>query len=523
MSVKMKVKKGDLVQILSGKDRGKQGRVLEARPGERRVIVENLNLAKRHTRPRPIKDSSRMGGTQVVPGGIIDKPAPISVSNVMVVCPVCGNPTRVGVVETRRQGRDDPRSRLQARGLRPGDRQVSTMVAPTPETYVPRLKQRYDEEIRDRLKEELGLDSVMQTPRVTKITLNMGVGEAKTDAKALDAAIDELTLIAGQRAQVRRAKKSIASFKLREGMPVGAKVTLRGARMYEFLDRLATIALPRIRDFRGLDPGGLRRARELLHRYPRADHLPRDRLRPGSGDSGARRRDHDLGEVGRPRARASRRPRPAVRRREKGFVSGQEVARRQAEADAQAQGSGLLALQSLRPPACGVPEVRGLPDLPARARASGRDPRDDEVELVGGHVLTDPIADMLTRIRNANRALHESASMPTSQIKEEIARILKDEGYIKDFRVIETTDKKDKPLPYRTLVIELKFAKDRRRVITDLKRVSKPGRRVYARKDRLPRVLGGLGTAIMSTSSGIITSRQAAERGVGGEVIAFVW
>ena len=138
-------------------------------------------------------------------------------------------------------------------------------------------------------------------------------------------------------------------------------------------------------------------------------------------------------------------------------------------------------------------------------------------------MLTDPIADMLTRIRNANRALHESASMPTSQIKEEIARILKDEGYIKDFRIVETKDKKDQPLPYRTLVIELKFAKDRRRVITDLKRVSKPGRRVYARKDRLPRVLGGLGTAIMSTSTGIITSRQAAERGVGGEVIAFVW
>ena len=104
MSVKMKVKKGDLVQILSGKDRGKQGRVLEARPGERRVIVENLNLAKRHTRPRPIKDSSRMGGTQVVPGGIIEKPAPISVSNVMVVCPVCGNPTRVGVVDREVKG-----------------------------------------------------------------------------------------------------------------------------------------------------------------------------------------------------------------------------------------------------------------------------------------------------------------------------------------------------------------------------------------------------------------------------------
>ncbi len=94
----------------------------------------------------------------------------------------------------------------------------------------------------------------MQVPRISKITLNMGVGEAKTDAKALDAAIEELTTIAGQRAQVRQARKSIASFKLREGMSVGARVTLRGARMYEFLDRLVSIALPRIRDFRGLSP-----------------------------------------------------------------------------------------------------------------------------------------------------------------------------------------------------------------------------------------------------------------------------
>jgi large subunit ribosomal protein L5 len=131
---------------------------------------------------------------------------------------------------------------------------VSVAAAPAPETYVPRLKQRYEAEIRLRLQDELGLSTVMDVPRVEKVTLNMGVGEAKTDAKALDAAIDELTVIAGQRAQVRRAKKSIASFKLREGMPVGAKVTLRGARMYEFLDRLTSIALPRIRDFRGLDP-----------------------------------------------------------------------------------------------------------------------------------------------------------------------------------------------------------------------------------------------------------------------------
>ncbi|MGI8973936.1 MAG: 50S ribosomal protein L5 [Gaiella sp.] len=122
------------------------------------------------------------------------------------------------------------------------------------ETIVPRLRQRYDEEIAPALLDELALDSAMRVPRVTKITLNMGVGDAKTDAKALDAAIDELSTIAGQRAQVRKARKSIASFKLREGMAVGARVTLRGAKMYEFLDRLVSIALPRIRDFRGLNP-----------------------------------------------------------------------------------------------------------------------------------------------------------------------------------------------------------------------------------------------------------------------------
>jgi large subunit ribosomal protein L5 len=121
-------------------------------------------------------------------------------------------------------------------------------------TYVPRLKQRYEQELRGRLKDELDLSTVMQVPRVTKITLNMGVGEGKTDAKALDSAIEELSTIAGQRAQLRRARTSIAGFKIRTGMPIGARVTLRGARMWEFLDRLISIALPRIRDFRGLNP-----------------------------------------------------------------------------------------------------------------------------------------------------------------------------------------------------------------------------------------------------------------------------
>jgi large subunit ribosomal protein L5 len=126
---------------------------------------------------------------------------------------------------------------------------MSTVEAPTP-----RLKERYFDEIRPALQESLGLSSMMAVPRITKITLNMGVGEAKTNAKALDDAAEQLAIIAGQRPVITRAKNSIAGFKLREGMPIGCKVTLRGDRMYEFLDRLTTIALPRIRDFRGINP-----------------------------------------------------------------------------------------------------------------------------------------------------------------------------------------------------------------------------------------------------------------------------
>jgi large subunit ribosomal protein L5 len=120
--------------------------------------------------------------------------------------------------------------------------------------YSPRLKDRFDGEIRDKLREQFGYSSVMKVPRVEKITVNMGVGDAKVNARALDRAVDELTIITGQKAQITRAKKSIAGFKIREGMPIGTKVTLRGARMWEFLDRLVSIALPRIRDFRGLSP-----------------------------------------------------------------------------------------------------------------------------------------------------------------------------------------------------------------------------------------------------------------------------
>jgi len=117
-----------------------------------------------------------------------------------------------------------------------------------------RLKEKFFTEIVPQLKEEFGYRNVMEVPRVSKVTLNMGVGEAKTNAKLLDAAVEDLALISGQRPAITKARKSIASFKLREGMSIGCRVTLRGERMYEMIDRLVSIALPRIRDFRGISP-----------------------------------------------------------------------------------------------------------------------------------------------------------------------------------------------------------------------------------------------------------------------------
>jgi large subunit ribosomal protein L5 len=121
-------------------------------------------------------------------------------------------------------------------------------------TYVPRLKTRFREEVVSRLQRELGLDNPMQVPRLDRVVLNMGVGDALKDGRMLEAAVDDLTTITGQKPIITKARKSIAGFKLREGMAIGAKVTLRGDRMWEFIDRLVAIAIPRIRDFRGLNP-----------------------------------------------------------------------------------------------------------------------------------------------------------------------------------------------------------------------------------------------------------------------------
>jgi large subunit ribosomal protein L5 len=127
------------------------------------------------------------------------------------------------------------------------------MATPTTEKVVPRLKTRYRDEVAPELRKQFGYGNPMQIPGLVKIVVNMGVGDAARDAKLIDGAVRDLTVITGQKPQVRRAKRSIAQFKLREGMPIGAKATLRGDRMWEFLDRLLSIALPRIRDFRGLD------------------------------------------------------------------------------------------------------------------------------------------------------------------------------------------------------------------------------------------------------------------------------
>jgi len=139
-----------------------------------------------------------------------------------------------------------------SRAAKAAPKEPSGPVRPTPEGYVPRLKQRYAEEVIPKLKKEFGIENVMAVPKIERISLNMGVGEAIQNIKVLDDAVEEMTALAGQKPTVTRAQKSIAAFKLREGMPIGARVTLRGDRMWEFLDRLISIALPRVRDFRGV-------------------------------------------------------------------------------------------------------------------------------------------------------------------------------------------------------------------------------------------------------------------------------
>src|SRR5215208_6667527 len=187
------IRKNDNVVVTTGKDRGKRGRVLKVLPEKNRVVIEGVDFIKRHTKPNPQRN---------IKGGIVEREASLHASNVQLVCPECSKMTRVGH-KVLADGR-------KVRICRKGE----------------------------------------------KVVINMGLGEATTNAKLADVGADELSRITGQKAMVRRSTKSIAQFKLRAGMPVGAMVTLRGERMYEFLDRLISIALPRVRDFRGVSPKG---------------------------------------------------------------------------------------------------------------------------------------------------------------------------------------------------------------------------------------------------------------------------
>ncbi len=132
--------------------------------------------------------------------------------------------------------------------------------------------------------------------------------------------------------------------------------------------------------------------------------------------------------------------------------------------------------------------------------------------------MTDPVADMLTRLRNANTAMHDDVSMPSSKVKEALAELLKKEGYIEDFSAADNTDR-----PGRTLTVTMKYSPERARIISGIKRISKPGLRVYTKSDNIPRVLGGLGVAVVSTSQGLMTDREARKRRMGGEILCFVW
>ena len=137
--------------------------------------------------------------------------------------------------------------------------------------------------------------------------------------------------------------------------------------------------------------------------------------------------------------------------------------------------------------------------------------------------MTDPIADMLTRLRNANQAYHDQVTMPYRKLKAGVAEILQQEGYITAWKVEDNTDEKGEPVVGKSLIIDLKYGRNRERSIAGVRRISKPGLRVYAKSTGLPKVLGGLGVAIISTSTGLLTDRQAHQKGVGGEVLAYVW
>jgi large subunit ribosomal protein L5 len=236
VKINVRIKKDDTVKVIAGRDKGKTGRVLNVDRIAGRVLVEGVSLVKRHTRPNPSRQ---------IKGGIAERESSIAISNVMIV-------TSGGVAAWPRGSATAPRPQaLRCAGSASRKRAAKFWIRRR-NVMAARLREVYLTKVVPALTQEFGYKNPMAVPKIEKISLNMGVGEATQNSKLIDGAVNELGQIAGQRPVITKARKSIAAFKLREGMAIGCAVTLRGDRMYEFLDRLVNVSLPRVRDFRGV-------------------------------------------------------------------------------------------------------------------------------------------------------------------------------------------------------------------------------------------------------------------------------
>ncbi len=265
----MWIKKNDTVVIIKGDDRGARGRVLrvvrdKTGGGAGRVVVEGVNRVYRHVR-RSQRNPQ---------GGRLSVEMPVAQSNVALLCPGCGSATRIarGSWTTARRNaiarsagnrsarscRRSPRGskRRKWKRMAKKSKEAPAEAKGPKKVPTPRLMERYFKEVVPNLRKKFSRTNVLSFPRLKKIVVNMGVGKAITEKKFIEEAVEAMKTIVGQKPVVTRSRLSIAGFKLREGQAVGCKVTLRGKRMYEFLDRLISLALPRVRDFRGLDPSG---------------------------------------------------------------------------------------------------------------------------------------------------------------------------------------------------------------------------------------------------------------------------
>ncbi len=390
----------------------------------------------------------------------------------------------------------------------------------------------------------------MQVPKLEKIVINQGVGAAVTDKKIIDIALEELTMITGQKAVQTMSKKDISNFKLRRKMPIGVKVTLRRDTMYEFLDRLVSVALPRIRDFKGINTKFDGRGNYTLGIteqiiFPEIDI---DKISKILGmeitfvTSANSMKKHlhycvNLGYHLKILKRTSYMAKESLKAREvkrKKLVEkfAAKRAKLKAEGDFQdSAGTPEFKSHPFAQPLQAYRQTQGIyasvwhkQDCFQGTCFQGIDPRSKKSQLViSGESrekfkkMTDPIADYLTRLRNAISARHKVVEIPSSNLKKNLTKILFDKGYILNYKFVDDEIQ-------GTIKIALKYHPETRQpAIRSLKRVSSPGLRKYVGSEDLPRVLNGLGIAIVSTSKGVMTDKEARNLNVGGEVLCYVY